>query len=360
MQCLLGAVRSAGVTPCHVVLGYRAAFIRDLLSVEVDSMIVNEHYEEGQLSSLQCGLRVLPEDQFDAALVMPVDHPLISSELIRRIIARFRQGYPSAVIPTFSGKRGHPTLFSKHLFQELLQCPKELGARAVLRNHSKDLAFLSCNEEAVVLDIDTPDDYRRVLQSRLLWGGVSAKRHHPPNQHEPLTKAARYCARCGGRLEMKPVEPEGKPQRVCTLCQYVMYLNPKVVACTLPVRDGKLLLIRRNIEPSKGLWTFPGGFVDLGESVWEAAQRETREEVGIDVCEEELLGVYSYPQSPHVIVVYVVLPEAVPFVPGPEVQEACFFEPQGIPWDELAFASTREAIEDWLTRTGHPDRPSLG
>ena len=116
--------------------------------------------------------------------------------------------------------------------------------------------------------------------------------------------SARFCPLCGDRLARQPVGPEGREHPVCSGCRFVFYLPPKVVACTLPVCEGRLLLTRRAIDPAKGLWTFPGGFVDWGEDVREGALRETREEVGLDVELGELLGVYSYAGAPVVIVVF--------------------------------------------------------
>ena len=78
-------------------------------------------------------------------------------------------------------------------------------------------------------------------------------------------------------------------------CGFVFYLHPKLVAITIPVRDGRVLLTRRAIEPALGLWTFPGGYVDWGEDLVTAAQREMREEVGLDLAPDGLVGIYSYP-----------------------------------------------------------------
>ena len=91
---------------------------------------------------------------------------------------------------------------------------------------------------------------------------------------------------------------------VCSGCGFVCYLHPKIVAVTIPVRDGRVLLTRRAIEPAHGLWTFPGGYVDWGESVTGAARREMREEVGLDLEPDGLVGIYSYADAPVVIVAY--------------------------------------------------------
>lgn len=145
---------------------------------------------------------------------------------------------------------------------------------------------------------------------------------------------------------------------MCSDCTFVFYLAPKVVAGTLPVRGGRVLLTRRAIEPARGQWTFPGGYVDWGEDVRAGACRETLEEVGLTVLLEELLGVYSYPGSPVVIVVFTAsLPGGAEPVPcATEVLEAAYFAPEDIPWETLAFPSTRDALRDWVVRL----RPAPG
>lgn len=163
-------------------------------------------------------------------------------------------------------------------------------------------------------------------------------------------ETARFCPLCGGQLEPRCVGLEGHHYPVCLACDFVLYLNPKVVVGTIPRRDGQALLLRRAIEPAKGMWVFPGGYVDLGESLEDAARRETREEVNLEVTLEGLLGVYSFPDSPAIIVVY--LASAVEGEPrsGPEAQEIRWVRPDEIPWAELAFPSTRAALKDWVNR----------
>jgi 8-oxo-dGTP diphosphatase len=150
------------------------------------------------------------------------------------------------------------------------------------------------------------------------------------------------------------VARDGREYPVCSGCGFVCYLHPKIVAVTIPVRDGRVLLARRAIEPSHGLWTFPGGYVDWGESVAAAAQREMREEVGLDLAPGGLVGIYSYADAPVVIVAYhVTVPDDLEAeADAHEVSETRYFGRQEIPWDTLAFRSTREALEDWFLRPG--------
>ena len=166
--------------------------------------------------------------------------------------------------------------------------------------------------------------------------------------------ALAFCPLCGAGLVRQVVLPDAREHPVCPKCEFVYYSHPKLVAGTLPVREGRVLLTRRAIEPSRGLWTFPGGYVDWGEDVRDAALRETREEVGLAVELEGLHGLYSYPGAPVVIVVFRArVPEGLEVAADPhEVLETAYFGPGEIPWEDLAFPSTREALQDWLSGDG--------
>ena len=159
----------------------------------------------------------------------------------------------------------------------------------------------------------------------------------------------RFCPLCRSDLVRIPVPPDQKEEAVCSACGFVFYLNPKLVAGTIPIEDGRVLLVRRNVNPSKGKWTFPGGFVDWGETVTGAALRETQEETGLRVNLDGLVGVYSYPGAPVVIVVYRARVVGGTLQLSDEIQELAWLVPDEIPWDELAFPSTREALRDFLS-----------
>src|SRR5438105_15112876 len=102
-----------------------------------------------------------------------------------------------------------------------------------------------------------------------------------------------YCPACGKNLEARMVEEEGRERYICPSCRHIYYLNPKVVAGTIPAVDGRVWLLRRAIEPRFGFWTFPAGFMEMGESVEQAAIRETREELTLEVRLGPLIGMYS-------------------------------------------------------------------
>ncbi len=165
--------------------------------------------------------------------------------------------------------------------------------------------------------------------------------------------AFRFCPRCGAALArrlLKATEPE---RLVCTgtACGFVFYLDPKIAVGTIiDVGDGRLVLCRRAIEPGYGKWVFPGGYVDRGEPLTEAAIREAREECGLDIRIDGLVNIYSYPQRVPVIVVYAATALGGTLAPDEEQLEAAEFTRESIPWNELAFRSTEEGLRDYFSR----------
>lgn len=145
---------------------------------------------------------------------------------------------------------------------------------------------------------------------------------------------------------LKATEPK---RLVCTACEFVFYLDPKVAVGTIISDDqGRVVLVKRAIEPGYGKWVFPGGYVDRGEIVTDAAVREAREECGLDVRLDRLLNVYSYPDRAPVLIIYSATITGGCLGCDDEGLEARFFAPSEIPWDELAFRSTRDALKEFL------------
>jgi ADP-ribose pyrophosphatase YjhB (NUDIX family) len=165
----------------------------------------------------------------------------------------------------------------------------------------------------------------------------------------------RFCPLCAGPLNRAPVPPDLREQAVCSACSFVFYLNPKVVAGTIPEQDGRVLLTRRSINPGRGLWTFPGGFVDFGESVTDAAMRETFEETGLKVELTGLHNVYSYAGAP-VIIIYRAHVVGGTLTTCAENDCLEWVRPEEIPWEALAFPSTREALREWVAARGQMPR----
>lgn len=178
--------------------------------------------------------------------------------------------------------------------------------------------------------------------------------------HEPAAAPNNlfsFCPRCGSRLVLRALK-EHEPERlVCEGCNYVLFLDPKVATGCIFEIEGRIALLRRSIEPGYGKWVFPGGYVDRGETLEAAAIRETLEEVGVTVRVTSLLGAYSYAGRPVVVVVYTGEATAGRFAAGDEALESRLFLPSEIPWQELAFSSTFDALADY-TRRFHQLEPS--
>lgn len=165
--------------------------------------------------------------------------------------------------------------------------------------------------------------------------------------------ALNYCVECGGRLAEQWVAGEGHSRLVCGRCGYIHYLNPKIVAATLPILDDKVVLIRRANEPALGAWSYPGGYVEYGETVEEAARRETREETCLEVQLERLLNVYSRTQAGVVVVAYLARLVGGEMRAGSEALDVRLFAPEEIPWQELAFPTVVWALREWVRLARH-------
>jgi len=167
-----------------------------------------------------------------------------------------------------------------------------------------------------------------------------------------------HCSRCGGRLT--PFEEEPTHGR-CPACGGLEFRNPIPVAGVLVVRDGRVLLTRRSIEPRDGFWAFPGGFVERGETVEEAALRETREEVGLGARITGIVGMpFSIPERGQVVIAFRGESEGEPRAAS-EVSEVGWFAPEEIPWDSIAFETTTQALralveEGFGGMPAHPHR----
>jgi 8-oxo-dGTP diphosphatase len=170
---------------------------------------------------------------------------------------------------------------------------------------------------------------------------------HP---HDP---PYRFCPVCGAPLEPRVLKASEPKRLVCTspACGFVFYLDPKIaVGTVIRMPDQKIVLVRRAIEPGYGKWVFPGGYVDRGEEITLAAIREAREESGLDVRLDHLINIYSYAGRAPIVVVYAATSVGGALAVDDEGLEAQAFAPALIPWDELAFRSTREALRDYLAK----------
>ena len=169
----------------------------------------------------------------------------------------------------------------------------------------------------------------------------------------PHDAAFRFCPVCGGPLESRLLKNADPPRLVCATCAFVFYLDPKLAVGTIIIDDRRrVVLVKRAIEPGYGKWVFQGGYVDRGEGVHIAAVREAREETGLDVRLDRLLNIYSYAGRTPVIVVYAATMIGGSLECDDEGIEVRFFEADAIPWDELAFRSTQEALREFFRRSG--------
>ncbi len=143
----------------------------------------------------------------------------------------------------------------------------------------------------------------------------------------------------------QPDDGDTKNRAVCPACNTVHYENPLNVVGTVPVWGDKVLLCKRNIEPRKGKWTLPAGFMELDETTSEGAARETVEEAGAQFEMQSLFSVLSVPKVGQVHLFYRAKLTSDQFDPGFETQEAKLFTETEIPWDEIAFRTVKVTLE---------------
>ena len=162
IERIVAALKHSGIDRILVVLGFNAEEMRREIEHLPVEILINQDYQQGQLSSLQTALRRLSsEKDCDAILVHLVDHPYLSTAVVNRMIDRYRESKSCIVIPKYRGKRGHPVLFDRSLFTELLAAPLDQGAKAVVNAHRHETLELDTEDVGVTLDIDTPELYRQ-------------------------------------------------------------------------------------------------------------------------------------------------------------------------------------------------------
>ena len=172
-----------------------------------------------------------------------------------------------------------------------------------------------------------------------------------------LAASINYCSRCGAELRFGEIPGEERHRLACPACGFVAYVNPRLVVTTIPVTDGgELVLLRRGIAPGIGSWAQPGGFLEVDETVTEAARRETLEETGLIVEPGEIVGLYTRLEAAVVVLAFEARILGGEPRTSPESLEVRRFKPTAIPWDGIAFKTTYWAIADWLARR-HPELP---
>ena len=171
-----------------------------------------------------------------------------------------------------------------------------------------------------------------------------------------MAETLNFCSRCGARLSFGAIDGEDRDRLSCPACGHITYVNPRLVVTTLPVtHDGELVLLRRGIAPGVGAWAQPGGFLEVDETVHQAAIRETLEETGLIVEPGEIIGLYTRLEAAVVTIAF----ESRVVGGEPrltrEALEIATFSPEAIPWSGLAFRTTMWMLRDWIDRR----RPDL-
>lgn len=158
----------------------------------------------------------------------------------------------------------------------------------------------------------------------------------------------KHCRVCGSATAYRVPADDNRERAVCPACGEIHYENPLNVVGTVPFWDDQVLLCRRNIEPRKGLWTLPAGFMELGETTAEGAARETDEEAGARIELGALFTVLNVVRAGQVHLFYLARLLDTRFAPGPETIEAQLFREHEIPWDEIAFRTVRETLHRYF------------
>ena len=153
--------RLGGLNPTWIVLGHEAEKIRQALPHLSSRTVINPDHELGQLSSLLRGLKELGSSPIDGVMLLLVDHPFVTEKLIRGLVCAFSRGTHALVIPTFRGRPGHPVIFGRPLFSELMHAPLHLGASVVVKAHTHEILNMEVEDEGILIDIDTPEIYRQ-------------------------------------------------------------------------------------------------------------------------------------------------------------------------------------------------------
>ena len=373
------AAESAVASRAKQVIVVTGAY-RELVEREVAGLPVklahNPEFALGMSGSVRAGVKtVRPET--DAVVVVLADQPFVGSEVVDALIEVYEASRAPIVRPRYAGQPGNPVLWDRSLFGELMQQQGDQGGRELLTRYADRVVWRELPDARGQEDVDTPEVYAALLSG---FQGPSDGSAGPPDAAlsvpvsagatpdapAPLPAATdaasmtdaqppetdhghggggpRFCARCGHALARREVE--GRPRPACPDCGLVAWSDPKVAVAVIIPWEGGILLGRRAIDPGRGRWSFPSGYVDRGEVLEEAARREVREEIGTDVRLDGLVGAYSAAGNPVVLLVYAgVVVAGVPTA-GPEVDELRAFPPDALP--DMAFAHDDRIVRDWL------------
>jgi len=158
----------------------------------------------------------------------------------------------------------------------------------------------------------------------------------------------KFCTSCGSSVVLKIPEGDDRERFVCTRCEIIHYINPRVIVGCLPVHHGKVLLCKRAIDPRRGFWTLPAGFMENGETTVQGAARETWEEALARVSGLELYRIFDVPYISQVYMFYRCVIDRGEYGVGPESLETGLYSEDDIPWNEIAFPVVKETLRDYF------------
>jgi len=164
LEAIIQTLRAAGLQRIAVVLGNHAEEIQRAVDLRGIQVVINSNYRQGQTSSLQAGLRALQKDEPEAVILCLVDHPAVSGEVVKQLLATYQASGAPVVVPTFQGQRGHPVLLGQKLFAELLNLSTDTGANIVIRKYREATQFTDVEDSAILLNVDDPEAYRRLQE----------------------------------------------------------------------------------------------------------------------------------------------------------------------------------------------------
>ncbi|MBS4028819.1 MAG: nucleotidyltransferase family protein [Ignavibacteriales bacterium] len=163
LEHIINVLQASEVGEIVVVLGADANTISNTLHWFSGRIVINNDWEQGQLSSVIVGLNALDEKIFDGAMIFPVDHPSVSVDIVKNLIQEFYRSEKRIIVPVYNGKRGHPTIFAKSLWGEIKNAPVEIGVRYILHKHNADVDEIHIIERSVIDNITSPADYEEKI-----------------------------------------------------------------------------------------------------------------------------------------------------------------------------------------------------
>src|SRR3989338_2351431 len=153
---------SAGIEHVVLVLGAQAELLRRSIKADPRIKIIhNEHYQQGQTSSVKAGILQIPEGS--DVLLLPVDFPFVLPKTVLQLTEHFKKDAPKILIPTYNGRKGHPPIFSRKLRDEILQLDNSLGLNEIIRRHQTEVQLLSVRDKGVVATFNTPEELAQIL-----------------------------------------------------------------------------------------------------------------------------------------------------------------------------------------------------